>query len=90
MNENATLSNVKCSLSPYGYPIAEFSPTALTIGRRVVIVSSIIWDADYGYYRAIGNYAKKDGTRSAQIAKPIMAVSEVPSQILFELSSLRG
>lgn len=69
------------SMSRYGYPVARFDPRTLTVGRREVVADAIIWDAEYGAYRAIGHYAKKDGTAGRAIAKPIMWWSEVPADI---------
>lgn len=86
----ATPDNVSASMSRYGYPIASFDPTPITVGQRTVIADSIIWDAEYGAYRAIGRYAKKDGTASAQIAKPLMGGGEVPDNVRTALATVPG
>jgi hypothetical protein len=81
-------NNLTASVSRYGYPIATFNETTLFISRRNVVAESVIWDAEYSAYRVIGWYAKKDGTRGAQIAKPIAFACELPSDIVEALRLL--
>lgn len=86
----ASPENVSASMSRYGYPIARFDPTPITVGQRTVIADTIIWDAEYGHYRAGGFYAKKDGTAGSQIAKPIMGGREVPDNVRAALATVPG
>lgn len=80
--------NLTASMSRYGYPVAEFSETTLTVSRRAVVASAVIWDAEYGAFRVIGHYAKKDGTAGAQIAKPLAFGSEIPSDVREAIKAL--
>lgn len=73
----------------YGYPVADLNEQPIQIGRRTVIVNRIFWDAEYDTYRAVGFYAKKDGTAGKQYAKPVMATSDVPADILEALEALK-
>lgn len=81
-------NNCTASISRYGYPVAEFDETTLVIARRSVIAKSVIWDAEYSAFRVIGWYAKKDGSRGAQIAKPLAFAAELPDYILDALRPL--
>lgn len=83
-----TINNINAGQSPYGYPLASFDDAAIVVSGRVVIANAILWDAEYGHYRASGWYAKKDGTRGRQIAKPLMFLPEVPTAILEALEPL--
>jgi hypothetical protein len=85
---DTAIQNLTATMSPYGYPIARFDAVTLTISRRPVVVDCIIWDAEYGHFRAIGRYAKKDGTAGAQIAKPLMFRGEVPEAVLDALAKV--
>lgn len=73
----------------YGYPVADLDEQPIQIGRRTVIANRIFWDAEYDSYRAVGFYAKKDGTAGQRYAKPCMATSEVPADILEALEALK-
>lgn len=80
-----TTAQLTASLSPYGYPVAKFEERTFTIARRDVIADTVIWDAEYGAFRVIGHYAKKDGTAGAQIAKPLAFAYELPAEIVAAL-----
>lgn len=82
------MSTFTASTSRYGYPIAEFEPAPLTVANRVVIATAVIWDAEYNHFRAIGHYAKKDGTAGFQVAKPLMGRGEVPADMRAALEEL--
>ena len=81
-------NNITATVSRYGWPIANFDQTTLVISRRGVVTDTVIWDAEYGAYRVIGWYAKKDGSRGNQVAKPIAFARELPQDILDALRPL--
>ena len=86
MSSSGPRAILSASMSRYGYPLATLEPVTLTIARRPVVVHAILWDAEYGHYRASGFYAKKDGTAGRQVAKPLMSRAEVPADVLDALA----
>ena len=76
-------------MSHYGYPVADLDGQPVEIKGRTVFVSSIYWDDEYESFRAIGFYAKKDGTAGKQYAKPWMSASEVPADVRTSLEALK-
>jgi hypothetical protein len=83
-----TMSELHAYMSPYGYPLATFTPRPITVGRRVVIATAVLWDDDYGRYRVIGHYARQDGTKGGQTAKALAGAAEVPADIRDALAPL--
>lgn len=86
MSAEEGVGPVAAAMSPYGYPVARFEPLTLTIARRPVVVDAIIWDEEYGHFRACGFYAKRDGSAGRQVARPLMGRGEVPSDVLDALA----
>lgn len=88
MGNVRNVENLVTEITYYGYPVASFDETVLSVWGREVFVDKIYWDNECRAFVGVGHYSRKDGTRGRRSAKPIMQEGTVPENVLSALKEL--